>query len=261
MLRAALYERVSTEDQATDGYSLDAQDARLRAHCVAQGWTVAKVYRDEGHSGRTPNRPEYQRMMNEPDEWDVVVVLKMDRIHRNSRNMMAMMEGLQKQGKEFASVTESLDTGSAMGRFVLDIIARIAQLESEVIGERAYGGMEQKAKSGGGSLGGPAPHGYEYEAGKLVIDPKRVKDVEFMFDLAQRISVPQIAVVLNNRGWVTKNHKPWTRHSVRRILTNPAYAGCTVWNGILQEGTHEPIVSMDLFNKVQARIGASPVVV
>src|SRR3989304_10186007 len=99
-------------------------------------------------------------MMEERDLWDTILVIKMDRIHRNSRNFMEMMDDLRRWGKNFASATESLDTSTAMGRFVMDIIQRIAQLESEQIGERVDMGMGQKAKKGGGGLGAPPPYGY-----------------------------------------------------------------------------------------------------
>ena len=85
----------------------------------------------------------------------------MDRIHRNSKNFMMMMEDLKKHERDFVSMTESLDTSTAMGRFVMDIIQRIAQLESEQIGERVYVGMDQKAKTNGGMLVFNIPYGYD----------------------------------------------------------------------------------------------------
>jgi len=168
MTRVALYTRVSTEDQAKEGFSLDAQLERLRFYAKAQGWQVAGEYVDEGHSGRTTKRPQYTRMMAEIEAWDTLLVLKMDRIHRNSRNFMAMMDHLRKTGREFASVTESLDTSTAMGRFVMDIIQRIAQLESDQIGERTHTGMSEKARQQGGNLGKHAPFGYVYGPGKVL---------------------------------------------------------------------------------------------
>src|SRR5438445_10312285 len=92
-------------------------------------------------------------MMAERDQWDALLVIKMDRIHRNSRNFMEMMENLREWGKDFVSASESLDTSTAMGRFVMDIIQRIAQLESEQIGERVYMGVSQQANVGPGILG------------------------------------------------------------------------------------------------------------
>ena len=146
-MRAALYTRVSTEDQAKEGYSLDAQMKRLEAYCLVRGWEIGGRYRDEGCSGRDTGRPEYMRMFSESDSWDILLVLKMDRIHRNSVNFALMMADLRKNGKEFTSMQEKFDTTTAMGRFVMDIMQRIAQLESEQIGERVKIGMTRKPSS------------------------------------------------------------------------------------------------------------------
>ena len=127
-MHAALYSRVSTEDQARDGYSLDAQIRRMEAYCQVRGWNVGGIYRDEGYSGRDIDRPEYQKMFDESDKWDILLVLKMDRIHRNSVNFTFMMDGLRSNGKEFISMQEKFDTTTAMGRFVMDIMQRIAQI-------------------------------------------------------------------------------------------------------------------------------------
>ena len=87
-----------------EGFSLDAQMKKLEAYCRSEGYEVADRYIDDGYSGRKTNRPEYQRMLSEIDRWDVIVVLKMDRIHRNSVNFTNMMDFLGKNGKKFASV-------------------------------------------------------------------------------------------------------------------------------------------------------------
>lgn len=139
-MRVAGYIRVSTDEQAQEGYSLDHQRHRLEQFCEAQGWTLVHMYQDD-KSGRTTERPEYQAMLAARNQWDTLVVLKMDRIHRNSRNFMQMMEDLGRWGKNFVSATEALDTSTAMGRFVMDIMQRIAQLESEQIGERVRPAM------------------------------------------------------------------------------------------------------------------------
>ena len=167
--RAAIYTRVSTEDQAKEGFSLDAQLDKLRSYCNARDWRIAGEYIDDGYSGRNIKRPAYTKMMNELEKWDLLLVIKMDRIHRNSKNFMVMMEYLKSEGKEFVSMSESLDTSTAMGRFVMDIIQRIAQLESEQIGERVYIGMEQKARTGSGMLGFNIPYGYYFSDGFLSV--------------------------------------------------------------------------------------------
>ncbi|HUR61254.1 MAG TPA: recombinase family protein [Candidatus Thermoplasmatota archaeon] len=256
MVRVALYTRVSTEDQAKEGFSLDAQLDRLRFYAKAQGWQVAGEYVDEGHSGRTPKRPQYQRMMEERASWDVVLVLKMDRIHRNSRNFMAMMDALSKEGKGFASVTESLDTGTAMGRFVMDIIQRIAQLESDQIGERTYVGMEQKAKSRAGNLGKPAPFGYRYTPeGPFAIVQEEAALVKIMFDsFVKGEKRSDIAQKLVDNGYRTRAGKPWTRWNVGEVLQNPTYAGATRWGNQLQLQTHPAIVSAAQYDAAQGRM-------
>ena len=253
MVRVALYTRVSTEDQAKEGFSLDAQLERLRLFAKAQGWEVAGEYVDEGHSGRTTKRPQYQRMMEERAKWDTLLVMKMDRIHRNSRNFMAMMDALRKEGKEFASMTEALDTSTAMGRFVMDIIQRIAQLESEQIGERVHVGMEQKARSAGGSLGKPAPFGYAYgDGGALRVVPEERAWAEGVFSrfLAGESKLA-IASWLNDNKVPTRGEAQWNIRAVRRLLANPTYAGALPWNGVLQPGQHEAIVDAATFDRAQ----------
>lgn len=257
MVRVAVYTRVSTEDQAKEGFSLAAQEERLRAYCQARGWEIADLYRDDGHSGRNIRRPAYQKMMEERESWDTILVLKMDRIHRNSRHFMEMMEELGEAGKDFVSATESLDTTTAMGRFVMDIIQRIAQLESEQIGERVYVGMSQKAKTGPGVLGFPAPLGYDVVEGTLRVNPQEASVVREIFELARAGSTMEaIATELNRKEVRTKRLRPWTGVKIYRILHNPVYAGHLRWDEFERKAEHEPIVSVDLFNDVQQKVRA-----
>ncbi len=255
MNRVAVYARVSTEDQAKEGFSLDAQKDRLRAYCQAKGWEIAGEYVDDGHSGRDTKRPAYQRMMEEKDNWDTLLVIKMDRIHRNSKNFMEMMDDLKKWGKEFSSMQESLDTSTAMGRFVMDIIQRIAQLESEQIGERVYMGMKQKAATVGGPMGGNIPFGYKYVDGELLIDEEESKDVALIFKeyLGGRTS-QQIADLLNSKGSSSRSGGKWYGMTISRILKNPVYCGYKGWDGIVLKSDHPATIEVDVFNEVQKEI-------
>jgi len=246
-VRVAIYTRVSTEDQAKEGFSLEAQRERLEAYCLA--------YVDEGHSGRNIRRPAYQRMMAERDQWDALLVIKMDRIHRNSRNFMEMMENLQEWGKDFVSASESLDTSTAMGRFVMDIIQRIAQLESEQIGERVKMGMTQKARVGPGILGFHPPLGYDVTEGRLVPIEDEAEVVREMFDLCLKgRTLEETAVELNANGRRTKLGTSWTPIKVYRILHNPVYAGFLRWDGIVRKADHDPLVAVETFNEAQERL-------
>jgi DNA invertase Pin-like site-specific DNA recombinase len=253
--RVAIYSRVSTEDQAKEGFSLDAQKDRLRAYCQAKGWEIAGEYVDDGHSGRDTKRPAYRRMFDEKDNWDTVLVIKMDRIHRNSKNFMEMMDDLKKWGKEFSSMQESLDTSTAMGRFVMDIIQRIAQLESEQIGERVYMGMKQKASTVGGPLGGNIPYGYVYKDSHLLIDDEESDNVKRMFgEYVNGRTSKQIADLLNSLGLRTRSGNKWFKNTVSRILKNPVYCGYMEWDGILRKADHPAIVDVVMFNEVQKEI-------
>ncbi len=257
-MRAALYARVSTDDQAIEGFSLDAQIKRLQAYCRIRGWEVAGEYRDEGFSGRNTRRPEYDRMMRESDSWDVLLVLKMDRIHRNSRNFMNMMEVLGRHGKMFVSQSEALDTTNALGRFVVDMIQRLAQLESEQIGERTYMGMREKAEtlgdseSGKRTMGFTPPFGYSLCEGQLIVDEDELPVVGRMFrEYEEGGSIDMIAWNLNKEGITTRRGNAWNKRNISTILHNPVYAGYMRWDDILIRHKAETVLSAEEFNSVQ----------
>ncbi len=252
MTAVALYTRVSTEDQAKEGFSLDAQRERLLAYCKARGWDVAETYVDDGHSGRNVKRPAYQRMMQEKEKWDALLVIKMDRIHRNARNFMEMMDNLQKWGKDFVSATESLDTSTAMGRFVMDIIQRIAQLESEQIGERVYMGMSQKAKNGDGILGSPIPYGYVLGDGRYSIVESEADVIREIFRrYCDGDSLHDLRRFLKRKGTMTRSGKEWSKMSLAHILHNPVYVGKIRWDHITRGGDHPAIIDIETFEEVQ----------
>ena len=250
-MRAALYARVSTEDQAKEGFSLDAQIKRMEAYCRVRGWDVAGTYRDEGCSGRTNDRPEYNRMMEESDQWDILLVMKMDRIHRNSVNFALMMDDLREKGKEFNSMQDKFDTTTAMGRFVMDIMQRIAQLESEQIGERVRIGMEYKAQNGTGNLGSGHPYGYVYSKGRLEVVKDEAHTVRAIYNMYTRGStMDDIASFLNKAEIPAKKGGPWNKQSVCNILHNPIYTGYQRWDGILRKGEQEPIIDIKTYERI-----------
>ena len=254
-VRAAIYTRVSTEDQAKEGFSLDAQLDKLKSYCKARDWIVAGEYVDEGYSGRKTRRPAYTKMMEEIGKWDALLVIKMDRIHRNSKNFMFMMEDLNKKGKEFVSMMESLDTSTAMGRFVMDIIQRIAQLESEQIGERVYIGMQQKAKTNGGVLGFNIPYGYDYIDGKFKINNTEAPVVRniYLWYIGGK-SMGEIEKMLNLAKISTKKGGIWAKKTISTILKNSVYCGYLHWEEYVNKSDHEPIISTRDFNEVQKLI-------
>lgn len=266
-LRAALYCRVSTEEQAMEGYSIDAQKERLEAFCSfsvnddgEDAFSIAKVYVDDGYTGKNTNRPGYRRMMEEISEWDAIIVLKMDRIHRNSRNFMNMMDLLDRKGKQFVSATDDLDTSNAVGRFVMMMIQNIAQLESEQIGERTYVGMRQKAETmdglpGSGTMGFSAPFGYRLSDGELTDEPDELEQVSWMFDAYLRgETFSSIAEALNHSNVRTRRGNRWTALSVSAVLHNPIYAGFIRWQELRYRHHAATAVDAETFDRVQILI-------
>jgi DNA invertase Pin-like site-specific DNA recombinase len=218
---------------------------KLRAYADSQGWVIAREYVEDGYSGRDVKRPAYQQMMAERDQWDILLVLKIDRIHRNSRNFMGMMDDLGRWGKDFVSATESLDTGTATGRFVADMLQRIAQLESEQTGERVHMGMRQAAEEGK-FLGMSDPYGYRYdpEAKNLIVVAEEAKVVREIFHMYYegRESMQAIANILNARAVPTKKGRQWSKRQVFRILRCPLYEGTGHWEDVLSPNSHEAII-------------------
>lgn len=257
-MRAAVYVRVSTEEQSVEGYSLEAQKDILLNWCIAEGWEVADIYEDGGYSGTNTKRPEYLRMMAEQHSWDVLLVFKIDRIHRNSRNFINMMYDLNKNGKMFVSQSESLDTTNALGRFFVEMMQSIAQLESALIGERTYVGMKEKAETMSNSdkvnltMGFNAPFGYVLNNGILLSEPEELDVVRSIFtDYLDGSTMDSIAYRLNRSGLLTKRGNPWNVYNIRNILHNPIYAGYMRWDDVLVKHFAQTAVSADEFNRAQ----------
>ncbi len=252
--RAALYARVSTEEQAVTGYSLDAQLEKMRMYCEVQNLTIAGEYVDDGYSGTNTRRPAYRHMFSpeERKKWDVLIVLKMDRIHRNTKEFILMMEDLKKHNQEFISTYEKFNTKAAVGRFALDMIQRIAQLESEQIGERTYIGMRQKAETNGGVMGFNPPFGYGLEDGELFAiedELETVRDIYTMY--LSGMTTSDIAYNLNRECRLTRKGNPWNKYNLATILHNPVYAGYMRWEETRQKHTAETVISIEEFNEVQ----------
>ena len=251
-LKVAVYTRVSTDIQVKKGFSLDAQYEKLKYYCYSKDWKIFKHYVEEGYSGRDTKRSAYQEMMMEIDQWDILLVIKIDRIHRNSKNFIAMMEELKEKNKEFVSMMESLDTSSAMCRFAIDIIQRIAQLESEQIGERVYEVMKHKVRTKGGYLGGNTPFGYSYENKEFIIIEYEDENVRAIFSwYLNEKSMSDIVKILNFAGIPTKKKSYWRIQTISNILKNPLYCGFLRWDSYIYKHDHETIISISDFNKVQ----------
>jgi len=242
----ALYTRVSTDEQARTGYSLDAQLDHLKDYARARDWVIVGEYVDDGYTGRNIKRPAYTKMFEDIGKWDAVVVIKMDRIHRNQTNFTGMIRFLMKNEKSFISMQDSFDTSTAMGRFVADIVARIAQLESEQIGERVSVAFVQKAKSDkSGFMNHRPPFGYRW-------DPDLKKHIEVPGEIKKVRDIYKM--YLGGMSFREIQAKTGIRNSsISYYLHNSFYTGIERWCNFFRKSNLQPIITIPEFNQVQRK--------
>lgn len=253
-IKVAIYVRVSTQEQAKEGYSIHEQVDRLTKYCEAMNWEVYKVYTDPGFSGGDTNRPGLQAMIKDIKKGRVnkVVVYKLDRLSRSQKDTLNLIEDeFLKNGVDFVSMSENFDTSTPFGRAIVGILAVFAQLEREQIKERMAMGKEARAKLGKWNGGQNSPLGYDYIDGELVINAFEALQVKEMFELAsQNVSSYRITELFNEKGYNTR-YGIWESSTIRRSLRSKVYLGYTKYNNTWNKGTHDPIISQELFNQVQ----------
>jgi site-specific DNA recombinase len=220
--RALGYVRVSTEEQAREGVSLDAQEARVRAYAVAKDLDLVEVIRDEGLSGKDLDRPGVKRLVAacEAGEVEAVVVVKLDRLTRRTRDLLYLVEDVF-QAHEVAlhSLHETVDTSSASGRFFLRIMGALAEMERELIGERTAAALAYKRDRG--ERLGTTPFGFKTPAPGLELEPEPAEQavIEHAVRLRRRgLSYRQVAARLNAEGAPTKRGARWHHTSVRNVV-------------------------------------------
>jgi site-specific DNA recombinase len=256
----ALYVRVSTELQASEGYSLENQQERLQAYCTAQGWIVCPehIYVDAGVSGKTVDRPQFKAMLQCAQDGTIkrIVAMKLDRMARNVREFLATVDQLKAWDCDLVLVKESFDTSTPHGRFALTMFAAMAELEASTITERLMSGKAQKAK-GGGYNGSRCPYGYSYIDHKFVVDEEQADVVRSIFaQFNAGASLNAIMRHLNNTDTPTATGKAeWFVNGVKHVLSNGAYTGLAQWSGTESDtGTHPAIISRVDYDKAQVRL-------
>ena len=163
MKNVAIYVRVSTQEQAAEGYSIQEQAERLTKYCEAHGWNITKVYTDPGFSGANRDRPALQLLCSDVKKnmFDTVLVYKLDRLSRSQKDTLYITEDVfLKNQIAFVSMLENFDTGTPFGRAMIGILSVFAQLERDQIRERSQMGHDARAKEGYFHGGGYAPSGY-----------------------------------------------------------------------------------------------------
>lgn len=259
--RAAVYLRVSTEEQARGGFSLQAQEKSCAAYAASQRWDVVGVYADEGYSGKDLRRPQLQRLLGDAiaTSMDIILVWRLDRLSRRQADVMHLIQDVFAPAQVgFMSATEPFDTTHAAGLAMVGMLAVFAQLERETIIERTRMGLSQRTSNGLWS--GSAPWGYRYRGdGVLEPDPAIAPWVSRVFELAadpvDGRGIEAIAAWLATHGIPAPHgRRTWHMSTVRIILGNRAYLGQRRHHGGWVTAAHEPVISEDLFLRVQRAI-------
>ena len=236
---AALYVRVSTDKQVTEGYSLEAQETVLRDKAISDGKVVYKVYSDAGVSGAKTDRPGLAELLKDAERglFGSVYVWSLDRVARKLRYLQIVFERLNKADVSFLSISENFDFNTSTGKLYLGIIGSFAQNQRDTIRKNCMLGSRKKAQSGkvvGGNILGykrvldeDDPQG----GTKLVIEEKEAGVVRKIFDLyCSGYGLKATASKVNTIGMRSKNGKKFSLTTIRTILTNQGVI--SVWSSM-----------------------------
>ena len=229
--KAVGYIRVSTDEQAQDGFSLGAQREAITAFAKSQGYELVTIIEDAGVSGaKDPlTRPGFAQVMDLAAQgaFGVLLVWKFDRLARSLSYAVTTAQTLRERyNVTLRSVTEPIETETPMGQMLFSIFASMAAMEREGIKERTLLGKEAKAKQGG-FTGGKVPYGYERDKeGNLIPSPTEAPVVQQIFAWRREgKGARAIATLLNKQGIPTRSGKHWIWQTVDGILRNPRYQG------------------------------------
>ncbi|MDT3417000.1 site-specific DNA recombinase [Brevibacillus aydinogluensis] len=274
----ALYCRVSTDEQAREGVSLEEQQERLQAYCRAMGWSDEVVlFVDNGFSAKSTERPQLQKLLKEIEAGNVakVMVTKLDRLSRRLLDLLKLIDLFQEHQVSFISISESFDTNTPSGRLTLQVLGAVAEFERERIRERVLENMFHAAHQGRWLT--QSPYGYRLENKELVIDEKEAEVVKRVYDLflEKGLGFYSIAKILNEEGIPSKQNKEWSIRSIKLMLMNPAYKGTLVWNRrdsskkkrslkddeewIVVEDCLPVIIDKSTWDSVQVKLHKSPI--
>jgi DNA invertase Pin-like site-specific DNA recombinase len=220
-MKAIGYARVSTEKQADFGVSLDAQSEKVRAMAVVQSAELADVIIDAGESAKSLNRPGMTRLLALVDagEVDIVIIAKLDRLTRSVKDLAELLERFTRRGVSLVSVAESLDTGTAAGRLVLNIMVSVSQWEREAIGERTRDAMRHKRANG--ERVGTVPFGYRMAGDGVHLESDHAEQgiISRIRELKTAgYTTRQIAAELNRQGFSTRRRTAWRFQYVAEAL-------------------------------------------
>ena len=260
--RALIYVRVSTKEQVQN-LSLDTQEKTCREHCAKLGFEVHRVYREEGRSAKTADRPELLKLLKECAKKKVVavVVYGVNRLARQSIDHHALRAALKKQGVSLHSATEPIGD-SPTEKLLESILADFSQFDNDMRSERTKHGMQEAVERG--IWVSQPPLGYQRGWGdgrSLRHDPERAPHIRRIFERAGTGQFTQKDLLerATAEGLRNKKGQKLKLQAVSKLLRRPAYCGVIEWDGGRYNGDFDPIVDEDLFQRVQDLLdGKSP---
>jgi len=258
-IRAAIYLRVSTDEQSKEGYGMSYQEEKIKSFVVSQDYLLDEenhIFKDESFSGTLSieERPALKSLFEAAGrrEFDVVLVYRLDRFFRKIILLLSAVEKLTEYNIGFRSITEPFDTSSHFGRYILASLGALAELERDVIKERMNAGRTMAAKSGKWVLG-QAPYGYKIDKkmSRLKIVPEQAKWVRKLFEwlideqlpltaITKRINELKVPTAYNTRKIKRKTSGFWHKRVVNRILTNEVYGGTFYFRKSGKRGQFRP---------------------
>lgn len=270
MLQCLIYCRVSTEEQADHGYSLDAQEKFCRDFAERSGYSVVGVFRDEGKSGTKLDRPALQDLLarcGKGQGIDAVIVQETDRLARNTQDHLTIRALLKKAEVRLISVAQPMLDDSPEGKMVDTILASVNQFQSDINSRKTQKGMQEKFEQGWWPSW--APLGYMNVADGDAENGRRAKKTVkndpakwpllqegFRLYLTGNYSAEALGNLLYEKGLRSRSGKKVSRSILIAILKNPFYAGAMVWKGQRKIGRHEPMISWEEHERVLQIVAA-----
>ncbi len=251
---AGIYIRVSTEDQAREGFSLGEQEEKLRQLCNYKEYEVYKVYCDAGISAKDmEHRPKFQEMLKDMRDGKInyIVAYKLDRVTRSVRDLEELITQLEKYNTYLVCDRDDVNTSTANGRFFVRMLTVLSQLEIEIVSERTKFGMVGAIKSG--HIPGIKPLGYKNDSTrKTIIDPTTAPIIKRVFDLyLQGKTYLQIAKIFNGEKILNKK---WRDTYIEKIINNKIYMGdWEQYKAIGKKEGLEPIIYMNVVEPIVPR--------
>lgn len=243
---AAIYVRVSTEDQVLHGFSLAGQEDALKNYASVLGYEICQIYKDEGKSAKDiKRRPAMQQLLQDAEQkkFSAIFIYKLDRFSRSLKDLILTIDKLKEWNIDFVSLQDKIETASASGKLMFHIISAFAEFERNIIGERTTFGMQRKSKEGG--FVNKPPFGYKMIDKNLEFDPENAPKVRLIFEeyLSGSLSLNKLA----------KKHS-FSVNGLKKVLSNRSYLGEVRFAGETNKGGHKALIEQELFDRVQVKM-------